>query len=107
MPKMSRQAICAKEIRKVLMAEFPGYKFSVKSEMLTYSPSVTIAWDVGPTEREVYEATKQFVIGRYDGMYDSYIRDNVLPGIPQVEYLTLDGCDVRGLHSMNAYVDRR
>jgi hypothetical protein len=55
-------------IRILLKRNFPGVKFSVRSD---YS-SVRIKWNNGPTEKAVEEITSPFKAGHFDGMTDCY-----------------------------------
>jgi hypothetical protein len=66
----------AKQIRKILKAQFPATKFSVRSD----SSSVDIRWTDGPTTKAVDSFVQCFKAGRFDGMTDSYDydRDSVL-----------------------------
>lgn len=56
----------AKNIRLMLKKEFPGIKFSVKSD---YS-SIRIRWTDGPTVKQVEKHVNKFNAGTFDGMTD-------------------------------------
>lgn len=62
----------AKEIRKVLKAEYPGIKFSVRTKRFAGGSSVDITWTDGPTEREVGKATAHLK-GYDNGFYNDFI----------------------------------
>jgi hypothetical protein len=53
-------------IRRRLKVEYPGVKFSVK----TKQDCVSIYWDEGPQESEIYSATYCYKFGGYDGTVD-------------------------------------
>lgn len=67
----------AKNIRIQLKREFPGFKFSVRSD----HNSVRISWDEGPTTDQVEAITSRYKAGRFDGMSDcyEYNQDRVWP----------------------------
>jgi hypothetical protein len=69
----------AKEIRKMLKAEFPGQKFSVRSKSYAGGASVSINWVDGPGEAAVKAHADRFAGATFDGMTDmkSY-RDSTL-----------------------------
>lgn len=58
----------AKNMRTLFKREFPGIKFSVRSD---YS-SVNIGWDNGPTVEAVEKITNNFSGGHFNGMEDIY-----------------------------------
>jgi len=62
----------AKEIRKVLKAEYPGIKFSVRAKRFAGGSAVDISWTDGPTEREVGKVTAHLK-GYTNGFYNEYI----------------------------------
>lgn len=57
--------------RKLLKANFPACKFSVRSD---YN-SVNVRWTDGPTEKQVKAVLSGFEAGHFDGMDDSYHYD--------------------------------
>src|SRR5207302_113187 len=58
-------------IRIELKRTFPATKFSVRSD---YN-SVDISWDLGPTVKEVELITGKYQEGHFNGMTDSYERN--------------------------------
>ena len=71
-PKMSNQALGAKNIRAELARAFPGIKFQVTSEGFAGGDSIHVKWENGPTEGEVNAITGKYSHGDFDGMTDSY-----------------------------------
>jgi hypothetical protein len=69
----------AKLIRKTLKAEFPGIKFSVRSERYSMGASIDVRWTDGPSERAVRAFTDLYEGADFDGMIDlkSY-KDSIL-----------------------------
>lgn len=71
--KLKKQAKeSAREIRKVLKANWPDTKFSVRSKQFAGGSSVDLHWTDGPTEREVSAATAHLK-GYDNGYYNEYI----------------------------------
>lgn len=69
----------AKEIRKVLKAEFPGQKFSVRSSRYSGGSSIDVNWTDGPTTKQVDAVVKRFQGADFNGMIDlKEYRDPVL-----------------------------
>ena len=62
----------AELIRQALKAEFPGIKFSVRSETFAGGSAVDVRWTDGPTAKDVEAVTDRFEMGTFDGMTDSY-----------------------------------
>ena len=88
MKKMkTRHALAAKEIKKILKKEFPGIKFSVKSEGFANGSSVGVNWDNGPSTQQVEPHIKHFQYGHFNGMEDIYEYSNNREDIPQTKYL--------------------
>ena len=79
--KMSSMALGAKNIKLLLRHEFPGVKFSAKSEGYSGGSSIRVSWEdlgEGPTSQQVDALIDtQFAYARFDGMTDStdYDRD--------------------------------
>lgn len=71
--KLSSHAACAKAIREELKNEFPGVKFSVKSEIFSGGDSVHVDWVDGPTYDEVNKIAGKYQEGYFDGMQDIYV----------------------------------
>lgn len=59
----------AKEVRKVLKAEYPGIRFSVRVKRSSVHSSVDISWVDGPAEREVADKTAHLKGGKYLNEY--------------------------------------
>lgn len=59
----------AKEVRKVLKAEYPNTKFSVRVKRFSMGSSVDILWTDGPAEREVIVKTAHLKGGEYLNEY--------------------------------------
>jgi hypothetical protein len=66
----------ATAIRKILKAQFPATKFSVKTERGSMVSSVRISWTDGPTAKRVESVVGCFEAGKFDGMTDSYDYDH-------------------------------
>jgi len=81
---MSSGQEVAKIVRKILKKEFPGIKFSVRSDYT----SVRIYWTDGPTARDVEKFVNGFEYGHFDGMQDMYVhnKDRKQEG-PDVKYV--------------------
>jgi hypothetical protein len=62
----------AQEVRKVLRAEWPDTKFSVRSERFSGNSAVRITWTDGPTEHQVSQATAHLK-GWDNGFYNDYV----------------------------------
>lgn len=60
----------AVEIRKILKANFPKTKFSVRTEHFSMGNAIDIRWELGPTTEQVDALTGKFEYGRFDGMTD-------------------------------------
>lgn len=60
----------AKLVRKQLKAQFPGQKFSVRSDSYSGGASIRISWTDGPLDRKVDEVVQQFSGASFDGMID-------------------------------------
>lgn len=70
----------AKEIRKVLKAEFPKTKFSVRSKSYSGGSSIRIEYQNGPAYAKVNDIAKQFEGAGFDGMQDlKYYKAGVHP----------------------------
>jgi len=61
----------AKEIRKVLKAEYPNTKFSVRVKRFSMGSSVEITWTDGPSECEVSAKVAHLKGGEYLNEYIS------------------------------------
>lgn len=62
----------AKKIRAALKANFPGVKFSVRSETYSGGSSVNVSWTDLPLTEEVEKVVNRFKSGSFDGMTDMY-----------------------------------
>jgi len=60
----------AKLVRKALKREFPGFKFSVRSDSYSMGASIDVSWTDGPTEAQVDEIVSDYRGSRFDGMID-------------------------------------
>ena len=87
MKTLSSHAATAAAIRKELKAEFPGIKFSVKSESYAGGNSVSIKWEDGVTTKEVDAVVNKYQYGSFNGMEDIYENTNNRDDIPQVKYV--------------------
>ena len=65
----------AKNIRIQLKAAFPGVKFSVKTSSYSGGNNIDIRWTDGATVQQVNEITREYALGSFDGMTDSYEYD--------------------------------
>jgi len=70
MPRYLSAAETAKIVRKILKAQFPGIKFSVRSDTYSMGNSVYITWTDGPTSKQVDEAVGVLSGSGFDGMID-------------------------------------
>jgi len=79
----SSHALGAANLKTELTREFPGVKFSVKSESYAGGDAIRVRWDFGPTIDEVAKFTDKYREGDFDGMTDSYDynHDNVWPDV--------------------------
>ena len=79
----SSHALGAANLKTELTREFPGVKFSVKSESYSGGDAIRVHWDFGPTTDEVAKFTDKYSEGHFDGMTDSYDynHDNVWPDV--------------------------
>ena len=59
----------AKDVRKVLKAEYPNTKFSVRVKRFSGGSSVDITWTDGPSEREVARKTAHLKGSEYLNEY--------------------------------------
>lgn len=60
----------AKLVRAALAKQFPGIKFSVRSDVYAGGASIDIRWTLGPTVKEVDRIGKQYASADFDGMID-------------------------------------
>lgn len=71
----------AKLVRAALKENFPGVKFSVRSDSYAGGASIDVYWTDGPTESAVVAIVNQFRGADFDGMTDSmHYRKNFLNG---------------------------
>lgn len=68
--KLTGAAATAAAIKTRLKKEFPGVKFSVRSDNFSMGNSVDIEWTDGPMSEDVKAITGQYQYGRFDGMQD-------------------------------------
>lgn len=70
----------AKILRKELKANFPGTKFSVRSDKYAGGASIDIGWTDGPTAPEVDRIVQGYRGADFDGMTDSKTyRNDLVP----------------------------
>lgn len=62
----------AKNIRAELREQFPGVKFSVRSERFSGGDAIDIRWTDGPSADLVRGVVNKYKYGDFDGMTDSY-----------------------------------
>ena len=60
----------ARILRKRLKAEFPGTKFSVRSERHAGGAAISVHWTDGPLKIDVQSITRQYEGAGYDGLID-------------------------------------
>jgi hypothetical protein len=91
----SSHALGAANLKTELTREFPGVKFSVKSESYSGGDAIRVRWEFGPTANEVAKFTDKYREGDFDGMTDSYDynQDNVWPDVfGGAKYVTESRC---------------
>ena len=64
----------AKLVRTALKKNFPGVKFSVRSDVYSMGASIDISWVLGPTTREVDKVGHQYESASFDGMIDMQVQ---------------------------------
>lgn len=62
----------AKLVRKALKDNFPGIKFSVRTDKASYSHALNISWTDGPTSKAVENVVEEYKGGDFNGMEDIY-----------------------------------
>jgi len=67
--RLSPIALCARDVRATLKANFDGVTFSVWGT----GESVHVSWVDGPSADDVNEVVACFRQGAYDGSVDSYV----------------------------------
>jgi hypothetical protein len=60
----------AKLVRAALKKNFPGVKFSVRSDVYSGGASIDVGWVLGPTTKEVNHIAGQYSSASFDGMID-------------------------------------
>lgn len=60
----------AKLVRQALKREFPGVKFSVRSDTYSGGASIDVRWTDGPRTKRVEAVAKQYSGANFDGMID-------------------------------------
>jgi len=68
--------LAAANIRRELKRAFPGVKFSVRSDVYSGGDAVNVSWADGPTAEAVERISNKYAEGSFDGMTDSYNRDD-------------------------------
>jgi hypothetical protein len=74
----SGHALGAANLRRELKRQFPGHKFSVRSDCFSGGDSIDISWTLGPTNEEVKRITNKYSEGSFNGMDDIYEYDHSL-----------------------------
>ena len=71
----------AKLVRAALKKNFPGVKFSVRSNVYSGGASIDVSWDMGPATNEIDKVVGGFEGSSFDGMNDlkSYQDSWLLP----------------------------
>ena len=80
-------AKAAQMIRTELKANFPGIKFSVRSENYAGGNSIRVSYTDGPKAEAVEEITAKYEMGTFNGMEDIYEYSNTNDDLPQCKYL--------------------
>lgn len=80
-------AKAAKEIKTLLQKAYPTVSFSVRSQNYSNGNSVSIRWNLGPIEEDIYKLVSKFQYGHFDGMTDMYEYSNTRSDIPQSKYV--------------------
>lgn len=62
----------AANLKADLEKNFPGVKFSVRSDTFAGGNAIRVSWTDGPTEKDVQEIADQYQHGWFDGMTDCY-----------------------------------
>lgn len=81
----------AKRIRLELKVNFPGVKFSVRTETYSMGNAINIGWTDGPETKAVNAIVKKYEYGRFDGMTDSSSVEDTLVPMPDGEIRILGG----------------
>lgn len=68
----SGRIVATNNIRKLLKAKFPGFKFSVTSSTFSGGDAIDVRWTDGPTSEAVRAIIDRFSAGSFDGMTDLY-----------------------------------
>lgn len=78
-PAWLTTAEAAKLLRERLKRDFPGVKFSVRSESYSGGSSIRVRWSGGPDWRAVQAVADQYQFAGFDGMIDmQYFTDRWL-----------------------------
>ena len=100
-------AKAASAIRTELKANFPGIKFSVRSQNYAGGNSIRVEYTDGPKAEAVEEITAKYEMGTFNGMEDIYEYDNTNADLPQVKYLFVDRNASKATENMiRTYVER-
>lgn len=121
----STAANCAAAIRAELKVNFPGVRFTVKSENYSGGNSVRVAWTDGPTTKMIDDVINKYQYGHFNGMDDIYEYTNSREDIAQAKYVSSSrtiseeyytallpivkqrfNCDDYGHNSAQTYVNR-
>lgn len=68
----SGPVVAAKNLRKLLKAQFPDVKFSVTTSKFSGGNSMSVRWTDGPATKVIDSIAGRFKTGSFDGMEDLY-----------------------------------
>lgn len=71
-PGDSALVVAAKNIRAELKADYPGVKFSVRSDRFSMGNAIRVGWTDGPNTAQVEAITDKYKAGSFNGMEDIY-----------------------------------
>ncbi len=72
----SRHALGAKNLKLDLEKNFPGVKFSVRSDSFSMGDAIRVSWTDGPTTDQVSMIGDRYQHGHFNGMEDIYEYDH-------------------------------
>ena len=85
-----------KAIKEILKQAFPMTKFSVR--LRACPGTVVVHYNDGPSESDVSSLISHFEYGSFDPTDDCYRADNVITGIEQFRYVSVNRHIVNGPH---------
>lgn len=86
---LTESAKASKMIKQILTREYPGIKFSVRSENFANGSAVRISWVDGVPEKEIESFANQFQYGHFNSMEDLYEPSNC-KDFPQAKFVNVD-----------------